>query len=405
MLRHSVPVVYGRPKSSEELPRKVKALKRPVVCEDVAANWSVVNTSRPVSAGIIEDWEGMEAVWRHMFKTTLQEDPWARPVLATEPCFNPRENREWLAQVLFESVGVSHLYLAHEAVLPLYALGKTSGITVDVGLETGYVVPVHEGYALDFAVPLTGNVAGVHVQERATQILRGMGAKVDSPAAQLAVQDILESMGFVSMDPLMEDPEEIAREYQLPDGTILELGKQRFEPYEQLFRPQDQPEGGAAAPGAGDAKDGTPAAGVTGARAGAGGIAAVAAAAAATAATGTATATAAKPTRTGLAARVLAAARGCDEAIQQRLMRSIVCCGGVSCAPNFDDRLKLELDDVLRRVGLKAELLEYPTNQRKNLCVVGGSVLAHLGQSLGDKFWVTKAAYDEYGPQAIERCF
>ena len=46
---------------------------------------------------------------------------------------NPQADRERLVQLLFEQFNVAGVYVADAAVLSLYAVGKLSGLAVDVG--------------------------------------------------------------------------------------------------------------------------------------------------------------------------------------------------------------------------------------------------------------------------------
>ena len=90
----------------------------------------------------------------------------------SEGCFNTRSARERTGEIAFEALGVRQFRLAHESVLPLYACGRTTGVVVDVGHDTAYPVPVHEGYAMEFAIPdLKYNLAGRHVSEFLTKLL------------------------------------------------------------------------------------------------------------------------------------------------------------------------------------------------------------------------------------------
>ena len=45
----------------------------------------------------------------------------------------PQADRERLVQLLFEQFNVAGVYIADAAVLSLYAVGKLSGLAVDVG--------------------------------------------------------------------------------------------------------------------------------------------------------------------------------------------------------------------------------------------------------------------------------
>ena len=65
--------------------------------------------------------------------------------LITEPVFTSKADRERLTQMMFESFNVSGLYVAEQPVAALYAVGKVTGVSVDVGYSVTDVAPVVEG--------------------------------------------------------------------------------------------------------------------------------------------------------------------------------------------------------------------------------------------------------------------
>lgn len=95
-------------------------------------------------SGCISDWDGLECLLEHIFYEQLG---WPEGdegyVLCTEnvPC-TPRSSRERLTQLLFETFNVKGCYMLDSSIACLYAAGKVSGMTVDVGHTGTNVVQV-----------------------------------------------------------------------------------------------------------------------------------------------------------------------------------------------------------------------------------------------------------------------
>ena len=102
----------------------------------------------------------LESILEHeIFNNKLKVSPDEHKMMLTEPPNNPKANREQLVEIMFETFKVPKLYLGNQAVLSLYATGRTTGTVLDCGEGITHAVPIYEGYAIPFAIqtiPLAG---------------------------------------------------------------------------------------------------------------------------------------------------------------------------------------------------------------------------------------------------------
>merc|ERR1712066_1093870 len=108
--------------------------------------------------------------WAYTFFNGLRVQPQEHAILLTEAALNPKANRERMTQIMFEQFYVPALYVSTQAVLSLYASGRTTGIVCDSGDGVTHVVPIYEGFAIPHAVKRC-NYAGRDVTEFLMKIM------------------------------------------------------------------------------------------------------------------------------------------------------------------------------------------------------------------------------------------
>jgi len=121
----------------------------------------------PVRHGLVEDWDLMERYLEQCIFKYLRSEPEDHYFLLTEPPLNTPENREYTAEIMFESFNVPGLYIAVQAVLSLAAsllkkpagTGNLTGVVIDSGDGVTHVIPVAEGYVIGSCIkhiPIAG---------------------------------------------------------------------------------------------------------------------------------------------------------------------------------------------------------------------------------------------------------
>uniref|UniRef100_A0A8C5NXE6 Actin-like 11 n=1 Tax=Jaculus jaculus TaxID=51337 RepID=A0A8C5NXE6_JACJA len=201
-----------------------------VVPENQEGSYSVLNR------GVISDWDALEVLWQHLFYCRLRVQPEELAVLVADSPISPRTNREKVAEILFERFRVPAMQTVHQALLTLYAYGRTTGLVVGSGYGTSYVAPILTGdlaplgtYRLD--------VAGVDLTNYLARLLLKGGC---TPPREGLVRQIKESCCYVAMDMASEmahnqSPDRV--DFMLPDKQVISLGSERFRCPEALFQP------------------------------------------------------------------------------------------------------------------------------------------------------------------------
>ena len=99
----------------------------------------------PIEHGVVTNWNDMEKIWHHAFYNELRVAPEAHPILLTEAPLSPKVNREKMTQIMFETFNAPAMYVSIQAVLSLYASGRTTGIVFDADNSVTHTVPICDG--------------------------------------------------------------------------------------------------------------------------------------------------------------------------------------------------------------------------------------------------------------------
>jgi len=172
----------------------------------------------PIEHGIVNNWDDMEAIWKYLYtKEQLGAKSSDHPVLLTEAPNNPMKHREKAAEIMFEHLSVPALFISIQAVLSLYASGRTTGCVLDSGDGVTHAVPVYEGFALNESIQRV-DIAGRDITNYLKLLLRKEGYKFSSSAEMETVRTIKEKTCFLvpEMEPALHQAAKAYMTLQTP---------------------------------------------------------------------------------------------------------------------------------------------------------------------------------------------
>jgi len=334
------------------------------VGEEAQQKRGILLLKYPLEHGVIQNWDDMEKIWKHTFDNELrivlgaedeaEED--VSGVLLTEAPMNPKENRERMTQIMFETFNARRFYVAIQAVLSLYASGRTTGVVVDCGDGVSHTVPIYEGYSMPHAIQRI-NLAGRDLTDYICKILTESKINLHTSAERESAKKIKEDLCYVSMN-FAEEVDNFAgkeKTFELPDMSVVTVHNQIIRCPELMFKPSL------------DGKE-----------------------------------------MMGLHELTKKTIDDCDLDVRKDLLANIVMSGGTTMFPNMPERLQAEVEKLVAE-GAKVKVIAPP--ERMISVWIGGSILASL--STFSRMWINQysqpdasppiTGYDEVGPRIVHQ--
>jgi len=227
-----------------------------------------------------------------------------------------------------------------------------TGIVMDSGDGVSHCVPIYEGYSLPHAVSRL-DLAGRDLTTYMQRILKERGLVLEGSSGLEIVREIKEKLCYVALefDAEMANAElspDLEQNFELPDGTVVQIGSERFRTPEALFQPSLL----------GREDD-------------------------------------------GVHMMTYNSVQQCDIDVRRELFSNIVLSGGTTMYRGLKERMNKEIT-ALAPASAKVKIVA--PEERKYSVWIGGSILSSLS-SFSD-MWITKEEYEESGPRIVHRkCF
>eukprot|EP01095_Lingulamoeba_sp_RSL-Kostka_P013472 TRINITY_DN559_c3_g1_i1.p1 TRINITY_DN559_c3_g1~~TRINITY_DN559_c3_g1_i1.p1 ORF type:complete len:390 (-),score=134.56 TRINITY_DN559_c3_g1_i1:136-1305(-) len=347
--RSVFPSVVGKKKYLGGIPDL--HVKEIYIGDEAFAKRGILKLQHPISNGIITNYDYMEKIWEETFYNELRVAPEDHQVLLTEPPLNTDSEREKMAQIMFETFNVPATYIANQAILSLFASGRSTGIVLNSGEGCTYVTPIKDGCVISNQVQRL-DLGGKHINDYLMNLLVDRGYWFTTNAEKMIVRDIKEKSAYIALDFDEEIKQSdnylrLSKSYELPDGQVIYVNNENFTCTEPLFKPNM----------IGLESDGI---------------------------------------HQCLSNTIIQSTEN-DLDLRNNFYQNIVLSGGNTMFPGITDRLERELIGLAPNSNTKIKILTPP--ERIYSTWIGGSIIGDTLQN-----WVSKEEYNEVGPSAIKKC-
>jgi len=369
---------------------------------------------------------------------SCNEGSWALPLFLLEKSYTPPKMRQTITEIVFEQLQVPKFFLGKDAAMACYAVGRTTGLVVDIGGLGTTVSPVHEGWVEGRGIlrsPIGGDaMSSIMLQHLDRLYLKQSGNNNDNASMQkphyampgyqvrTANYQMRKScfhrlarleMARHAMDSIAvvaeygydvskcEETNDVT--YELPDGTRIKIPAQTKYEFGELLLGRDDvstairedfcvkqqkslsthPDLFALSGGTGDNHPSAVAKTVSSEQRSTSGYL--------------------QWTSASLQNIICDAAFRCDRDQQAQLLGNVILTGGGACIPILTGRIREEGEIVIHThtPGWRVKVSSPSFRERSVGSWLGGSIVASLA-TFSD-MWITKAEYEESGATIVNR--
>jgi actin-related protein len=336
------------------------------------------------SNGYIENQEAFDLLINNVYSKCLKTESKDHPVLFTEPGIHNKENRSYLAQLMFEKYEIPAIFVSKTPVMCAFSCGRSTCMVFDSGSTSTWASPVHDGYVLQ-KTQLKYDIAGNFISNELSKIMQHRNQKI-VPHYKFTKEDTSEE-GLFRTNYLNENlfknsvdnsyelfwQKEIIRDmkesilsindesiigkdislppssYELPDGNKVEFTDEKLLLLEKIF--------------SNNLKD--------------------------------------VPGFNGYHSMIIDSINKGDVDNKKEMFSNIFVTGGNTLFNGFPERLQKQLINYAPS-NVKVKVLTHPSSSERRFSAwIGGSILSSLGTF--HQIWFSKQEYEEHGSVLIER--
>ena len=239
---------FGEPKYKKVLRQydnETKNITEQYIGNDCDKYLGLIKLRYPVNHGVFEKEDDILLLFNHIFSKLdiNSQEIKEHPVLVTEPILNPRTNRENIAKVLFDNLGVPAIFFGSQPILSLFSTSLMTGLIFESGAGVTQSCAIYEGYSIPFSYERY-NYGGNDVTEYLKTMLRRRGYCFYNSTEIKFVNDIKEKMCYLETNKRADLPKikktinKKLPQYYLPDGNNISIDDEITLAPEILFHPE-----------------------------------------------------------------------------------------------------------------------------------------------------------------------
>jgi actin-related protein 2 len=239
-----IPFVIGRPTDQGINVNEFYKIKPLMIGDEVISIKSPLELSNPIKKDNISNMDDAAILWDYVISKKLGIDNSnlkSRKLLITDGAFSTYENKNRIAEILFEKIGIGFLGIEPKALLSIYAYGSETGVIVDSRNNNTQINPICSSYILLKNIKQL-NIGGKDITKGLGRLIITKGYPFHLAADLEKVNKIKEKYCFVSSNldtdrKLEQETTYYNSNIKLPDGRNIIISKEKFEAPEILFNP------------------------------------------------------------------------------------------------------------------------------------------------------------------------